>query len=229
MAPFSLAPWRMQFHRPLHLSTLALRTHRLNCRHLLLPASLVCPAHRLCHLSVPTFPSSTASTLGAYWSSAAALAPRRRSHGAATPSWASAAAEPAAELVPAAEAAQPAQGLVAAAAGAAALPAAAAAGREGPDPGPPSPSQQPLAALKEEEEEQQPQKRKKKAASGKSPSSLVLANQAALAFKAQRIAELLGRLYPNPPIPLDHGTHFQLLCAVLLSAQVRIVGCGPGV
>lgn len=49
---------------------------------------------------------------------------------------------------------------------------------------------------------------------------LVLDNRPALEFKAGRIAELLGRLYPNPPIPLDHGSTFQLLCAVLLSAQV---------
>lgn len=50
---------------------------------------------------------------------------------------------------------------------------------------------------------------------------LVLDNQKSLEFKAGRIAELLGRLYPKPPIPLDHGSTFQLLCAVLLSAQVR--------
>jgi hypothetical protein len=54
-----------------------------------------------------------------------------------------------------------------------------------------------------------------------SPSQLVLGEQAALQYKAQRIAQLLARLYPNPPIPLDHGSTFQLLCAVLLSAQVR--------
>jgi hypothetical protein len=53
-----------------------------------------------------------------------------------------------------------------------------------------------------------------------SPSELVLTDQAALQYKAGRIAELLARLYPNPPIPLDHGSTFQLLCAVLLSAQV---------
>ena len=34
------------------------------------------------------------------------------------------------------------------------------------------------------------------------------------------LAGLLGRLYPNPPIPLDHADKFQLLCSVLLSAQV---------
>ncbi|PSC76466.1 conserved oligomeric Golgi complex subunit 5 [Micractinium conductrix] len=64
----------------------------------------------------------------------------------------------------------------------------------------------------------------------KSPSALVLDNRNALEFKAGRIAELLERLYPNPPIPLDHGTHFQLLCAVLLSAQTtdkKVNECTP--
>ncbi|KAI3436078.1 hypothetical protein D9Q98_002136 [Chlorella vulgaris] len=63
-----------------------------------------------------------------------------------------------------------------------------------------------------------------------SPSELVLTNQAALQYKAGRIAELLARLYPNPPIPLDHGSTFQLLCAVLLSAQTtdkKVNECTP--
>lgn len=66
-----------------------------------------------------------------------------------------------------------------------------------------------------------PPRKKSARPPAKSPSQLVLADQAALQFKAQRIAELLGRLYPDPPIPLDHSSTFQLLCAVLLSAQVR--------
>ena len=37
--------------------------------------------------------------------------------------------------------------------------------------------------------------------------------------KAQRIATILDELYPSPPIPLDHQSPFQLLVAVLLSAQ----------
>lgn len=37
--------------------------------------------------------------------------------------------------------------------------------------------------------------------------------------KAQRIAQQLGELYPSPPIPLDHSSTFQLLVAVILSAQ----------
>ncbi|MEM7082093.1 MAG: endonuclease III [Pseudomonadota bacterium] len=37
--------------------------------------------------------------------------------------------------------------------------------------------------------------------------------------KAERIATLLEELYPKTPVPLDHRNHFELLIAVLLSAQ----------
>jgi len=37
--------------------------------------------------------------------------------------------------------------------------------------------------------------------------------------KARRIAEILGELYPEPTIPLQHHDPFTLLVAVLLSAQ----------
>lgn len=37
--------------------------------------------------------------------------------------------------------------------------------------------------------------------------------------KAAKIVELLDRLYPRPPIPLDHTDPFTLLVAVVLSAQ----------
>ncbi|MCA8943270.1 MAG: endonuclease III [Planctomycetes bacterium] len=37
--------------------------------------------------------------------------------------------------------------------------------------------------------------------------------------KARRIQAILDELYPDPPIPLDHANEFQLLIAVLLSAQ----------
>lgn len=37
--------------------------------------------------------------------------------------------------------------------------------------------------------------------------------------KAERIAQILGRLYPAPPVPLDHEDPYTLLIAVLLSAQ----------
>ncbi len=39
------------------------------------------------------------------------------------------------------------------------------------------------------------------------------------AARAVRIADILDRHHPTPPIPLDHGDAFQLLVAVVLSAQ----------
>ena len=43
-----------------------------------------------------------------------------------------------------------------------------------------------------------------------------------LGLKKQRadyILQKLNELYPETPIPLDHNNHFELLVAVLLSAQ----------
>tara|TARA_B100000035_G_C20984400_1_gene547056 strand:+ start:238 stop:906 length:669 start_codon:yes stop_codon:yes gene_type:complete len=37
--------------------------------------------------------------------------------------------------------------------------------------------------------------------------------------KAERIASMLEEFYPETPVPLDHENHFQLLVAVLMSAQ----------
>jgi endonuclease-3 len=37
--------------------------------------------------------------------------------------------------------------------------------------------------------------------------------------KAAAITKILEKLYPNPPVPLDHKDHYTLLIAVLLSAQ----------
>ena len=37
--------------------------------------------------------------------------------------------------------------------------------------------------------------------------------------RAQLILERLNKLYPEIPVPLDHSNHFELLVAVLLSAQ----------
>ena len=37
--------------------------------------------------------------------------------------------------------------------------------------------------------------------------------------KASRIMEMLEKLYPETPVPLDHDSPFQLLVAVLMSAQ----------
>ena len=39
------------------------------------------------------------------------------------------------------------------------------------------------------------------------------------ADKADRIGKMLEKLYPKPPIPLDHRNPFELLVAVMLSAQ----------
>ncbi len=39
------------------------------------------------------------------------------------------------------------------------------------------------------------------------------------AAKAERIDAMLAAMYPDPPVPLDHSTPFQLLVAVLMSAQ----------
>ena len=39
------------------------------------------------------------------------------------------------------------------------------------------------------------------------------------AVKTERIGEILDRLYPQPPIPLQHADPFTLLVAVALSAQ----------
>src|SRR6187402_3860191 len=39
------------------------------------------------------------------------------------------------------------------------------------------------------------------------------------AEKAERIAQILDGLYPDPPVPLDHEDPYTLLIAVLLSAQ----------
>jgi endonuclease-3 len=43
------------------------------------------------------------------------------------------------------------------------------------------------------------------------------------AEKAKKIGEILDRLYPAPPIPLEHRDPFTLLIAVLLSAQTTDV------
>ena len=37
--------------------------------------------------------------------------------------------------------------------------------------------------------------------------------------KAQRISAMLEEFYPETPVPLDHENDFQLLVAVLMSAQ----------
>ena len=37
--------------------------------------------------------------------------------------------------------------------------------------------------------------------------------------KSERIVDMLEELYPETPVPLDHTNHFELLVAVLMSAQ----------
>ena len=37
--------------------------------------------------------------------------------------------------------------------------------------------------------------------------------------RVKTIIQVLDRIYPNPPIPLDHKNIFELLISVLLSAQ----------
>ncbi len=64
---------------------------------------------------------------------------------------------------------------------------------------------------------------KKKRAGEKQASVNVRTNEATLRPKALEIASRLGKLYPDPPIPLDHATGYQLLVAVVLSAQTTDV------
>lgn len=59
----------------------------------------------------------------------------------------------------------------------------------------------------------------KKIKKGREASLWVQKNKLELQSKAIAIAEHLEKLYPNPPIPLRHDSGFQLLCAVMLSAQ----------
>lgn len=54
-------------------------------------------------------------------------------------------------------------------------------------------------------------------------SSRTSKSAAALREKADHIGEILDRLYPDPPIPLDHTDAFTLCIAVLLSAQATDV------
>ena len=51
------------------------------------------------------------------------------------------------------------------------------------------------------------------------------------AEKAQRVRKILDKLYPEPGIPLDHGTPYTLLVATILSAQTtdaRVNKVTPG-
>ena len=62
------------------------------------------------------------------------------------------------------------------------------------------------------------------------PSPHVLNSLSQLQIKSKAIAEHLNKLYADPPIPLDHASDFQLLCAVVLSAQTtdkKVNECTP--
>ncbi len=73
-----------------------------------------------------------------------------------------------------------------------------------------------------ESSESRPMPKKKRVAE-KRASVNVRTNEATLRPKALEIAARLGKLYPDPPIPLDHSTGYQLLVAVVLSAQTTDV------
>jgi endonuclease-3 len=51
----------------------------------------------------------------------------------------------------------------------------------------------------------------------------VRTNEATLRPKAAEISKRLNKLYPDPPIPLHHASGYQLLVAVVLSAQTTDV------
>lgn len=216
-------------HRMLHRHTQLLRSLAHHTEHLLLPrrpvAAAAAAAQRLAAAgwaSLPSFAgtfrrspslhmSAAAANVAAVVVSAAAeeLPPAKRPRGRPRGSKKEAAAAAAGQGPPSTPGAKAGVHTTAAAAAAGALAAADAAVDDAALISPPLST----AARK-----------KKSARAAASPSHLVLSNRSALEFKAQRIAELLGRLYPNPPVPLDHASNFQLLCAVLLSAQVRAGG-----
>lgn len=52
------------------------------------------------------------------------------------------------------------------------------------------------------------------------PSSAVQKNLLPLQAQAAKVLEILNEHYPKPEVPLNSESPFQLLCAVLLSAQV---------
>ncbi|KAG2431869.1 hypothetical protein HXX76_009362 [Chlamydomonas incerta] len=86
-----------------------------------------------------------------------------------------------------------------------------AAGSPGPAPSP-APSLAPSLAPT-------PTPSKKKLKPLPATPSFQAASLTTLRAKAVRIQAQLEQLYPNPPIPLTHASHFQLLVAVMLSAQ----------
>ena len=64
---------------------------------------------------------------------------------------------------------------------------------------------------------------RKKRVVEKQASINVRTNEATLRLKATEISSRLAKLYPDPPIPLNHESGYQLLVAVVLSAQTTDV------
>lgn len=64
-------------------------------------------------------------------------------------------------------------------------------------------------------------KKPRKSSPAKSPKAAQATLQLTpdLLAKAKKLQLKLNQLYPDPPIPLDHSSSFQLLVAVVLSAQ----------
>lgn len=65
-----------------------------------------------------------------------------------------------------------------------------------------------------------PASKKKRSKAALDPSGFVQNDILSIRNKASRIASQLDGLYPNPKVPLDSASPFQLLVAVILSAQV---------
>ena len=73
-----------------------------------------------------------------------------------------------------------------------------------------------------------PEKGAKRLKKALEPSATVLKNLVALQNRASKVLAVLERHYPAPEVPLDSESTFQLLCAVVLSAQVGGWLKGPG-
>lgn len=74
-----------------------------------------------------------------------------------------------------------------------------------------------------------PEKGAKRLKKALEPSATVLKNLVALQNRASKVLAVLERHYPAPEVPLDSESTFQLLCAVVLSAQVGGWLKGPSV
>lgn len=73
-----------------------------------------------------------------------------------------------------------------------------------------------------------PEKGSKRLKKALEPSAAVLKNLVTLQNRASKVLAVLERHYPAPEVPLDSESTFQLLCAVVLSAQVGGLVRGQG-